>query len=727
MLDFNTAIDLSDVDEKLWKTYIGNGYRNCCYLMDHERRGRIVLFGYDRDGNPKTFICPHKSHIKYAVKYKTNEKDIFGRYVETRYFNSSYDRKKYLDSIIGSINIVEALPPQNEFLHKMFDEVALDDHFNNQKMRIFYYDIETEISEYFEKAKDARNRINALTVYDSETKKYYTWSLNKTNLDLNDEYDVNGKLINECQLKNLNRDDFVIFDHFNNNESRMLEHFLDWYELNYPDVLCGFNSQSFDDVYLIRRIENVLSKNDASRMSPVGKYRFRENNLDNERSNKQAELLVDIDGVFQADELVLYRDKFKINQPLDGGNSLDNVGETECGIHKIHYKNLNIKGHPIVHSLKELYEKDWDRFIKYNIMDVYCLKTVEEKVKTIPLSRFITSVGLSKCDSIYSSIGYLIGSLIMFSKTQMGTIFTSFQNKKSEPIPFEGAFVFDPIPGLYKNGIATIDFASLYPSSIRALGISPETYVGKISRFPITDPTSEFFTKEPPIDLNGTDIIGEINKTSDEKEYLLKYKNSYRNVEDKDIKVFYLLPANSTDVKKISREQLDNLLETKCIFSRNNTLHLKHSIKKGVVSSWCKHFYTLRKTTKTLMQKLDLDLYNNRILENDKPSVIERIGNLHDRQQAIKIMINSIYGCLSTPHSPIYNPYLSQAITRNGKFLNISTSEYITKMFFEKYGDKNAIIKGIGENGKKILTYSCSGDTDSVVFSSKVRVNSMSH
>ena len=82
---FNNAIDLADVPMDQWrKHYIGPGYRNVFYTTDHNKEGQIVLFGYDLAGNPKTFICPWQSSMKYRVKYDTGVKDIFGNFVETR-------------------------------------------------------------------------------------------------------------------------------------------------------------------------------------------------------------------------------------------------------------------------------------------------------------------------------------------------------------------------------------------------------------------------------------------------------------------------------------------------------------------------------------------------------------------------------------------------------------------------------------------------------------------
>ena len=673
---FENSVDLTDVPQSEWKNYIGNGYRSCHYTTDHERNGQIILFGYDTNGNHQTFICPHRSYIKYNVKYPTSEKDIFGRYVETRVFPNAKNRKRYVDSCNGSLNIIECLPPEKEFLQKMFAKHALDQGFNTQPVRTHYIDIETEMSGQFEFPKTARNRINMITIYDSLTKKYYTWSLGDCEIDFKEE-----------PLKDMPKDNFVLYK-FYGQETNLLNHFLNWFEANSPDVLAGWNIQSFDVPYIVNRIERVLGNPDnlgtdnlsraTQRLSPVGRVRIRENNLQNERANKQAEILADIKGIFICDSLVLYRDKFKIKNPLDGGFGLSNVGEAEGLGKKIEYEG----------NLKTLYENDFQKFYEYNVRDVDLTRKIEEKCKMSNLARMITSFGLSDYNSIYASIGYLVGSLTMFSRTQMkNLVFTSYKAKKDEKgEKYEGAFVFEPIPGLYKDGIATVDFNSLYPSSIRACNLSPETYVGKISRRPIPDQVG--FESEEPIDLD--------------KENFEKY---------------YILTANNQH-KVINKSELDKLIDEKCIFTRNNTLFLKHKMKKGVVAEWCTHFFNLRKATKKEMQKLEMKLYKHQVPEDEIPITKERIENLDARQQAIKIMINSIYGIIGTPHSPLYNIHMAQTITRTGKFCNINAALHVADVFNERFGNNFAIqapsnlLSIVGKDGKKLL-YVVSGDTDS--------------
>jgi DNA polymerase elongation subunit (family B) len=53
-----------------------------------------------------------------------------------------------------------------------------------------------------------------------------------------------------------------------------------------------------------------------------------------------------------------------------------------------------------------------------------------------------------------------------------------FEEIKTE-ISYEGGYVMDPIPGLYKD-IACYDFASLYPSIMRQYNMSPESFLEKV-------------------------------------------------------------------------------------------------------------------------------------------------------------------------------------------------------------------------------------------------------
>jgi len=722
MIDFSKAIDLTDVPQNEWREkYIGDGYRYCCYrtILDdsigenggesHRQRdwrngegeiGQIILFGYDKNNNPQTFICPWRSHIAHNVGYKTENKDIFGRYVQYKWFENSRQRKSYAEKMDKKL-IVECLPPQNEFLHAMFDEVALDENFNKQKKRTFYLDIETEISDSgFEGAETARNRINMITIYDTLTEKYYTWGLNDANIEFDEE-----------PLKSLPKDSFQYFS-FHDNEKNMMSHFLDWWQNNYCDICVGYNSQSFDFGYIVNRIERLFGNpntvdnreyrysNKTKRLSPVGKVSARVNNMDNERANKTASLIISIDGMFLADELVFYRDKFKpTGGILDGGFSLHNVGEHEGLGHKTHYRGTKAPNGKIINSLKDLYEQDWNRFAKYNIRDVDLLRRVEEQVKLVPLAIKVASSGLCNYDSIYSSIGYLTGSLTMFSKTKMNRIFTSYKDKNSvKNEKYIGAYVFEPVPGIYKYGIGTCDYNSLYPNTIIYTNISIETYVGILRESWDEEDRDEFtFTIKNAdlfkyiIGLQIKDICAKNNLDSKNKDVI------------KSVILNNGLVRKYTGDIKITRKQINELIDKYCIITKNNTILIKHEFKRGCVAEWCSHFFNLRKNTKKTIAKLEKRLANNEIVGDDniEKTKIE-IENLTNMQQAIKIMINSVYGCLGTAYSSIFSADLAQTVTLQGQCANKTSAKFIKDYFMKNYG--------VGDD----YIHIASGDSDSL-------------
>ena len=707
---FNEAMYFDDIPKEQWKSYFGKGYRSCYYTTDHEKHGRIILLGFDLQGNRKTFVFPWKPHICYVVKYKTEFKDQYDRYVAYKYFDSKQHRDNYVKNANG-LTIVECLDPATEFLNWAFDDVALDPTFNKQRLRIQTLDIETEISDggFMRPGQEegqSENRINMITIYDDFTDKYYTWSLQKCE-----------KKFTEEPLKDYPLDKFVIFDNFHDNEFDMLDHFTLWWEDNYPDVSFSWNGKAYDLPYIVTRVEKVLGKSSARRLSPVGNYYVKKINHDNARADASADIEVKIAGLFIADGLVFYRDKFKTGEVLDGGYSLDNVGEHErCG-NKIHYDG----------TLKDLYLKDWQKFLEYNIRDVDLCKRIEDKRKMIPQARQICSYGLSDYNQIYGSIAYLINCVRSFAKTQMkGKIFTSYLATKKSFSKFEGAFVFPTLKGVYRYGTGTIDFASLYPSSIRAANISPETYVGKILIYfkdSLGNPVGweERDEKDKVIATWPVNFKNEcrFNPFSNEdsewgvNEFGRKVRTVI-NAGDPEIDHLELMypggdksgdPSHKSKRVAITLDQLKKLIEEKCIWTANNTLFLRHEVKWGVVSKWSEFFYNLRKQTKKKMLAIE-HLLNNpeevaKMTPEEKYKNETDMKNLDCSQISIKQMINSIYGCLGTAFSPIADPNIAQSVTRQGRFCNMSASKFILKRFQELY------------NAPQDYPITIGGDTDS--------------
>jgi DNA polymerase elongation subunit (family B) len=574
---------------------IGRGYRNVAYQSSREG-SRVILYGYDSNNNPKTFIIPHLSHALYEVKFDTNRQSIFGTNVATKTFDSSYERYKWLSSLSDSIKVFEAFRPETEFLHRQFANMFLDDAFNTQPLRTHFIDIEIAVENAFPHAKDAAYPINLITIYDTYYKRYYSWVLGSVQNTITDK-------------------DIIVFKF--TDEEDLLHNFINWFKVNHPDVISGWNIRGFDMPYIIRRLENVLGEKAASYISPAQKYRPREGHDAKGRET----FTYTITGVSQLDLLLLYRDKFLIAPSLDGGYSLDNVAEHELNENKLQYEG----------TIRDFYMRDFQKFFEYNVRDVELTVKLEEKLQLIPLVRRITSAGLCELETIYSSLPYLIGSLSLFARKYMrGKVFPSYSQHENERGDFEGAYVFPTQMGFYQHGIACIDLNSLYPNTIISLNCSPETKVGQVT-----------------------------------------YNDADNTV---------TIRSNSGKTKTVTKNVFDNLLKEKCILSKNSTLFFKHEHAEGVLPKWVEYFYNTRKKYQSKMKSLTKK-NNSDLSEEEHVVMTSEKNRYESIQKSIKYMLNSVYGIMGTPYCPFYDIDLAQSVTLNGQFISKSTIQFANDHF----------------------------------------------
>ena len=627
---------------------VGDGYRSVAFLPPNNYGGKsgtghMVLFGFDKQGNEKTFVFPFCPSVKYEVNRKTSEKDLYGKYIETKWFDDTNSRRRWCEENEDKVKIITCYQPEQEFLVDIFGprvykhlddgKLVVNSDFNNQKLRYHFFDIEIAIENEFPEPKDAKYPINLITVYDNFTEKFYSWALDQTISNTITEYPVELRKFHD--------------------EKDLLMDYVEWNEQNRPSVLIGYNSKFFDLYYIMRRLENVFGKKVAKRMSPVGKYRYQ---IDKKNYNKT---FATVQGVSNIDFMFLYRDKFMIKASLDGGYSLNNVAKNEVNDQKIHYDG----------SMLDFYKQNFQKFWEYNVQDVNLVVKLEEKLKLVSIARKITSFGCAPLEAIYGTISYIVSSLDIYSRVNFNRYFSTYSkiNKDHNTEKYRGAFVFPTYAGLYKQGVGTVDVNSLYPSTARCLNLSPET------------------------------LVGMLKEREDGSKYI--------ETPDKDSE------------HNITEEQLNELLETKCILAKNNALFLKHEVKRGIFAEWCGEFFNLRKTFKKALAKNEEAIRNlkqeqssiENITEEQKQAFKKKIYDIgvqkeinHATQYALKILINSAYGTLGTSFSPIYDVRLAEAITMNGQFCNRSTSVFINKLFQKEY------------NCPTDFNVTISGDTDSV-------------
>jgi hypothetical protein len=152
------------------------------------------------------------------------------------------------------------------------------------------------------------------------------------------------------------------------------------------------------------------------------------------------------------------------------------------------------------------------------------------------------------------------------------------------------------------------------------------------------------------------------------------------------------------NVISITGKKLKDLIKTKVIFTTNNTMFLKPSIKKGLLNCWSEDNFNRRKVFKK--KKFEAHKAHDAAME-------QRYNTI---QVSIKNMLNTVYGVLGTRFSPIGNADLAQTITRQGKFCNLSANKFIGDEFKRMYHTNDK------------YKFTAGGDTDSIVYDTMLEV-----
>jgi DNA polymerase elongation subunit (family B) len=227
------------------------------------------------------------------------------------------------------------------------------------------------------------------------------------------------------------------------------------------DILTGWNSEGFDIPYMVNRVTRIMSKDDTRKfclLNQLPKLRTYE------RFGKE-EQTYDLVGRIHMDYLQLYK---KYNYESRHSYSLDAIGEMEVGETKTPYEG----------TLDQLYNRDFKEFIRYNRQDTMLVVKIHNKLKFLDLANAIAHENTVLLPTVMGSVA-MIEMAIINEAHSKGMIVPDKSRPDHDEMAAAGAYVADPKPGLHK-WVGAIDIASMYPSTIRALNMSPETIVGQV-------------------------------------------------------------------------------------------------------------------------------------------------------------------------------------------------------------------------------------------------------
>ena len=322
------------------------------------------------------------------------------------------------------------------------------------KPRILAYDIETDEFEI------GKGEIVMISLVGEDCKKVLTWK--------------NG---NKNYIKNYS------------DEGEMLGGFVEEVKKYDPDILIGYFSDGFDLPYLRARAEkNKLKLNlGVDDSQPV----FSRGRM---MSGK-------IKGIVHVDLFRFIRTAY--SQYLQSESlSLNDVANELLGEKKVEWKHK--------HSSK-IKKDEWNQYFEYNLKDSEITYRLMEKLlpDLLEFTRIIQEplFNISR-DSISAQVeNYIIHHINEYDEIIEKRPYNNEIGVRRAEEKYEGAFVFQPVPGLYDH-VVFFDFTSMYGSVIVSFNLSKSTLVEKEKNsFGIDIGKKVYFSKKPGF---FSDMIGEM-------------------------------------------------------------------------------------------------------------------------------------------------------------------------------------------------------------------------
>ena len=298
------------------------------------------------------------------------------------------------------------------------------------KPKVMAYDIETD------DIKLGEGEILMVSLVSDNFKKVITWKKPKTS------------------EKNLDFLEYV------KDEADLIEKFLEYVKKLSPDFLVGYFSDGFDLPYMKMRAEknNIRLSIGLDSTQP--------------RFSRGFEISAKTKGIVHVDLLKFIRTAY--SQYMQSETlSLNEVAHEFLGDEKKQFKHQ--------HSSK-LTDSNWESYFEYNLHDSVLVYELFEKMwpDILEFSRVmheptseVTRNGMSK-----NVESFILHNLEKFNEIPEKRPTNDEIGERRSKEKYEGAFVFEPTPGLYEN-ISVFDFTSSYGSTIVTFNLSKSTFLEK--------------------------------------------------------------------------------------------------------------------------------------------------------------------------------------------------------------------------------------------------------
>jgi DNA polymerase elongation subunit (family B) len=532
----------------------------------------IVYIGY-RNGKRIKERLPFSVEIFTESKESTPFISQNGKYLDKQ-VHTIQEHYKYVKDWKQQMNLYGDVAPIYQFINAKWGK---EKHFYDiSQVKFVSLDIEVLSQNGFPNVNKADQVISCISIKDFQTKNVYVLSLRN--------FDV-SKMESEVSK------DKIQFQKMNH-EIELLETFVFIMNKISPDVITGWNIGYFDIPYLSNRIVKIVGEKTLNKLSPTGRCSKTTIKTSSFQEIEYYDFLIPI-----LDYLPIYK---KFTYKTRESYSLDNICKVEIQKQKVKTDM----------SLEELWEKDPQKYIEYNIWDTELVYLLNEKLKLMELATTIAYETKTLFKDVYSPVK--LWDILIYNALKLKKIEVPPNRHDVEKIPYPGAYVRDPKIGLNK-WIISYDLNSLYPNIIIGCNLSKETMVKD---------TNEFQTIiKSENDVIYTWMVENILKHDDE---FIKYYNKLK-------KYNYCYTPNGCLWKRDKQGTIGEIMEEKY----NERIEVRKQIK------------TLMKGGKKKSAVKDLDL----------------------KQQALKVLLNSGYGAFANEYFRYYDIKIASAITITGQLV----------------------------------------------------------
>ena len=382
----------------------------------------------DRIEYHPTLYIPTKEETKFRTLEGNPVGEIQpGTMKECREFIAKYKE-------VGNFDIYGNDKFEFSFIAEHFPEEHID--YDMSQIKIAYIDIEVGSENGFPSVENATEVVTAITL--KIGKNCYVFGCGEFQHDRSDVFYL------KCS-----------------SERALLEKFFQMWDKESPDIVTGWNVETFDIPYLVNRAKRLFDekKNPYRLLSPWKKIREYMMFGMGGREMQAYEIY----GVEILDYLQMYRKFTYVNQE---SYRLDHIAFVELGESKLDYSEQG--------SLHLLYKNDYQKFIEYNIKDVELVERLEGKLKLLEM--VISLAYLCKVNYGNTFGQVRMWDTLIYNNLLRKNIVIPPKTRSHKSSEFEGAFVKDPIIGAH-DWVVNFDLNSLYPHLIMQYNLSPETLI----------------------------------------------------------------------------------------------------------------------------------------------------------------------------------------------------------------------------------------------------------